>query len=646
LNTTGQNKYELLVDSVVDYAICLINLDGTIASWNVGSERSTGYTAPEVLGKHFGVFYTREAQAAREPEQALVTARDEGRVEAEGWRCRKDGTTYWANMVIDVVKTSDGTPIGYASVTRDLTERKEAEDRLRRSEEQFRLLLQGVGDCAIYMLDPAGFITSWNTGAQRIKGYTREEILGKHLSTFYTLEDRAAGEPQRALGIATSTGRFEAEGWRVRKNGSSFWAHVIIDRITDDDGHHVGFAKVTRDITARRDADVALANAREALFQSQKLEAVGQLTGGVAHDFNNLLMAVIGSLELLEGRLSHDPQALNLLGNALAGARRGAALTKRMLAFARKQELKPTSIDVKALVQEIGGLLQRSAGPTITIDTVFPLTLHHTLVDGNQLELALLNLVMNARDAMPDGGHIVMTAKNETVETSGHRTALPPGNYVSLAVTDSGHGMDAATLERATEPFFTTKGIGKGTGLGLSMVHGLAEQSGGRLLLRSDTNRGTTAELWLPVATTEQVAPVRTQTDRETEIQASVAQSILVVDDDPLIAMTMTAVLNDLGHVTVEANSAREALEHLSKKNYFDLMITDYAMPVMNGLQLIEEVQSRWPGLPIILASGYAELPEGSAREVLRLPKPFGRADLVRVVDAAAAKSTARNAAV
>ncbi|MGO4504611.1 MULTISPECIES: PAS domain S-box protein [unclassified Dyella] len=644
MNTTGQNKYELLVDSVVDYAICLINLDGTIASWNIGSERSAGYTASEVLGAHLSMFYTDEARAAGEPELALVTAYEEGRVEAEGWRCRKDGTQYWANMVLDLVKTSDGTPIGYASVTRDLTERKQAEDRLRHSEEQFRLLLQGVGDCAIYMLNQDGFITSWNTGAQRIKGYTREEILGKHLSTFYTLEDRAAGEPQRALGVAASTGRFEAEGWRVRKDGTSFWAHVIIDRITDDNGRHVGFAKVTRDITARRDADAALADAREALFQSQKLEAIGQLTGGVAHDFNNLLMAVIGSLELMEPRLTHDPQALNLLGNALAGARRGAALTKRMLAFARKQELKPTAIDLRALVQEISSLLQRSAGPTITIDTVFPLTLHQTLVDGNQLELALLNLVMNARDAMPEGGHIIITSRNETIEQSGHRTALPPGNYVSLSVTDDGHGMDPATLERAAEPFFTTKGIGKGTGLGLSMVHGLAEQSGGRLLLRSQEGRGTTAELWLPMAGTSVAAPARAP-EPEPEANAT-AQSILVVDDDPLIAMTITAVLNDLGHVTVEAHSAREALEQLSQKTFFDVMITDYAMPVMNGLQLIEEVQSRWPGLPIILASGYAELPEGSARNVLRLPKPFGRADLVRVVEAAVARPAAKNAHV
>lgn len=634
---TGHNKYELLVDSVIDYAIYLLDLDGSVASWNAGAERSTGYTADEVLGKHVRMFHTDDERATGEPDRQLRKVRTEGRLETEGWRRRKDGTLYWANVVLDLVKTADGTPIGYASVTRDLTERKRAEDNLRRSEEQFRLLLQGVGDCAIYMIDPNGFITSWNTGAQRIKGYTREEILGKHLSTFYTLEDRASGELNRALGTAAETGRYESEGWRVRKDGTSFWAHVIIDRINDDDGRHIGFAKITRDITARRNADIALTEAREALFQSQKLEAVGQLTGGVAHDFNNLLMAVIGSLELLETRLTHDPQSLNLLANALAGARRGAALTKRMLAFARKQELSPTSVDVQTLVQGIAPLLQRSAGPTITVDTVFPLALHYTLVDGNQLELALLNLVMNARDAMPDGGHIIISAKNQTVDSDSHRTGLGQGEYVSLTVTDEGTGMDPDTLNRAMEPFFTTKGIGKGTGLGLSMVHGLAEQSGGRLVLRSELGRGTTAELWLPVSSLQQQVAEPLGDEPPVVSTSAGALTILVVDDDPLIAMTMTAVLNDLGHLTVECNSARDALEQLEQKAYFDLMITDYAMPGMNGHQLAQEVKARWPHLPIILASGYAELPEGAAKTVLRLPKPFGREDLVRVIDAAAA---------
>lgn len=634
MNLNEVNKYRLLVDAIVDYSICMLDIDGHISSWNSGAQRSTGYRADEIIGQHFACLYSNEDRLAGKPDEDLLTARSEGRFETESWRIRKDGTQFLASVVIDPVRTHDGTLIGYAKIMRDLTERQQDKNRLRHSEEQFRRLVHSVEDYAIYMLDPQGLVSSWNSGAQRIKGYSANEIIGQHFSLFYTLEDRATHEPERALRIATETGRFEKEGWRLRKDGSSFWAHVVIDRILDDDGEHIGFAKVTQDITNKRDADLALAEAREALFQSQKLEAVGQLTGGVAHDFNNLLMAVLASLELLESHLRDDPRALNLLANAVAGAKRGAALTQRMLAFARKQELKPTPVDIKALIQGISGLLQRSAGPTITIDTVFPLTLEQVLVDSNQLELALLNLVMNARDAMPDGGRIIIAARTENVRQGNHRTGLPTGSYVCIALTDEGHGMDPETLQRAMEPFFTTKGIGKGTGLGLSMVHGLAEQSGGRLVMHSAVAHGTTAELWLPMAAA--------QADRAPLIEPPVVSpvqgaglSILVVDDDPLIAMTMNAVLTDMGHQSREAHSGKVALELLETGCVVDVIITDYAMPGMTGIQFAERVKAQWPALPVILASGYAELPEDSGADIIRLPKPYGRADLIRAINLA-----------
>ena len=347
------------------------------------------------------------------------------------------------------------------------------------------------------MLTPEGRVSSWNAGAQRIKGYRAEEIIGQHFSRFYSEQDQRAGAPQLALETAAREGRFEKEGWRIRKDGSKFMASVVIDPIRADDGTLLGFAKITRDITERRKSERALQDAREALFQSQKMDAIGQLTGGVAHDFNNLLMAVLGSLELLRKRLPDDPKTMRLVDNAMHAAQRGAGLTQRMLAFARRQELNPVVLDVANLVRGMTDLLHSSLGATAQIRMDFASGLSKILADPNQLELAILNLAVNARDAMPKGGSIVITAREEKVAGAAD---LMDGRYVCLSVTDDGIGMDEATRRRALEPFFTTKGVGKGTGLGLSMVHGMIQQSGGKFVLKSSKGEGTTAELWLPVA--------------------------------------------------------------------------------------------------------------------------------------------------
>ena len=491
------DRYRLLIDAITDYAIYMLDPDGRVTSWNPGAQRFKGYAAGEIIGQHFSRFYSEQDRAEGAPANALRIASQEGRFEREGWRIRKDGSRFWAHVIIDPIRTPEGQLIGFAKITRYLTERKLAETALRASQEQFRILVQGVTDYAIFMLDPSGQVSNWNPGAERIKGYAPAEVIGSHFSRFYTPEDRQAGAPERALAIAVAEGRYEQEGWRVRKDGSRFFAHVIIDPIRGDGGELIGFAKITRDVTERRAAQKALDDAREALLQSQKLEAIGQLTGGVAHDFNNLLMAVLGSLELVRKRLPHDPRITPLIDNAMQGAQRGAALTQRMLAFARKQDLKLDPVDVPALVRGMTGLLQRSLGPAMRIETHFPRGLGLVLTDPNQLENALLNLAVNARDAMPDGGAIRIQARPETLGAA-TEIGLPPGDYVRLTISDTGHGMDGATLARATEPFFTTKGVGKGTGLGLSMVHGLAEQSGGRMTVRSQVGEGTTVEVWLP----------------------------------------------------------------------------------------------------------------------------------------------------
>jgi PAS domain S-box-containing protein len=626
-STGGEDRYRILVEAVTDYAIYMLDPSGIVTSWNAGAERFKGYSPIEIIGQHFSRFYTDEDRESGLPARALEISAREGKFESEGWRVRRDGTRFWAHVVIDPIREPSGKLTGFAKVTRDLTERKKAEEELRKSQEQFQRLVQGVTDYAIYMLDPEGIITSWNSGAERIKGYSADEIIGKHFSQFYTPEDRERGSPESALETAAREGRSEREGWRLRKDATRFWSHVVIDAIRGEDGTILGFAKITRDITERKKAQESLDQAREALFHSQKMDAIGKLTGGVAHDFNNLLMAVLSSLALLRKRMPGDPQLLRLLDNAVLGAQRGASLTQRMLAFARRQQLDQKPVDLISLIQGMKELLERSLGSRATIETKFPLSLNQVMVDESQIELALLNLCVNARDAMPDSGTILISAREESV-VQGADTGLAPGQYVCLSITDSGEGMDEETLARATEPFFTTKGVGKGTGLGLSMVHGMTEQMGGRFVLKSSKAAGTTAEMWLPMATAtsdlahEQDVPVQQTTE-------AAPLRILAVDDDALVLLNTAAMLEELGHSVEEAHSAAAALD-LLKEQPFDLVITDHAMPKMTGLQLSDAIKDKWPNIAVIIATGYAELP--GAREMKILSKPFTEHELASAI--------------
>ena len=543
---------------------------------------------------------------------------------------------------------SDGSTAQLA-ITRDVTERNksrqaqqqltaELEDkvqgrtheleaalhRLQESERSFQLLVESVTDYALYMLDPTGRVISWNSGARRIKGYEAADIIGKNFECFYSEQDRAAGVPAAGLRTAAREGRLETEGWRLRKDGTRFWANVIIDAITSD-GHLVGYAKITRDITERRAAEARLR-------QAQKMEAVGQFTGGAAHDFNNLLMAILGSLEILRKRLPNDPRLLALLDNAVQGAKRGSSLTQRMLAFARRQELKHEAVDLAHLVNNMLELLERSLGPTINIETRFPLEVMRVRTDANQLETALLNLAINSRDAMPNGGTITISLAKHTI-AGGHPTSLPPGPYACLVVADTGQGMDEATLARATEPFFTTKGIGKGTGLGLSMVDGLTAQSGGKLIVQSTAGRGTTMELWFPITTMVDGATERGPETHE-GAHAERPLCILAVDDDSLVLSNVAVMLEDLGHKVIAVGSGAKAIEEIESMPSIDVVITDQAMPVMTGLQLIEILRARRPGLPVILATGFAELPPRLSPPIGRLSKPFTQRALAQALAA------------
>lgn len=496
--------------------------------------------------------------------------------------------------------------------------------------ERFQLLVSAVRDYAIYMLDPAGHIVSWNAGAERFKGYKAEEVIGRHFSMFYTPEDRERGIPELALKTAQTSGKFETEGWRMRKDGGRFWAHVMVDPITDSAGNLVGFAKITRDLTERREAQDKLEKAREALFQSQKMEAIGQFTGGVAHDFNNLLAVVLGGLELVQRRVGEgDPQLHRLLDNIRQAAQRGANLTQRMLAFARRQELKPALIDICDQIRGMVDLLDRSLGPDITLATRFPRKAVMVLVDPTQLEMAVLNLAINARDAMPAGGTVTVEVVTEALD-EGNSHGLGAGDYAVLTVIDHGMGMDEETVRHAVEPFFSTKGVGKGTGLGLSMVHGLAEQSGGRFVLRSTPGKGTRATLLLPLQPAKRAEEPQREANKGTSPPPSL--NLLIVDDDALVLTTTAAMLEEAGHTVTSAYSGQEALKVLAYSEPFDVLVTDQGMPNMTGQQLIQRVRAQFPGMPVILATGYAETPPGLAQDVIRLGKPFMQEQLLAAV--------------
>ena len=544
---------------------------------------------------------------------------------------RPDGEIRHLESHGEVVKDSEGNVVELMGICQDVTTQKAADIALRESEEQLRRLVNGIHDYAIFMLDPNGRIVSWNAGAARIKRYSREEILGRHVSTFYTPEDRATDLPGHALKTAAIEGRYEGEGWRVRKDGSRFWANVVIDAIHDVDGKLVGFGKITRDVTEKREAMLALEQTRDELAQAQKMETIGQLTGGVAHDFNNLLAAIISSLRLLEKRLPNDPQSGRLLENAVSAAERGASLTQRLLTFARRQDLKPEIVDVSKLVAGMTELLSRSVGlSTIAIDITSSGGPTTARIDPTQLELAIFNLAINARDAMPNGGALAIRISDEIVINAPADLDLKPGRYVRIGVRDTGVGMDAETLRRSIEPFFTTKGIGKGTGLGLSMVQGLVAQSGGAMKIESKVGQGTTISIWIP-ASDQAVSPaVQKPTPTADPIKGC---RVLIVDDDPLVAMGTSAMLEDLGHSVMEASSGTQALKILDTDSDVDLVITDQAMPGMTGTELIKKIREQRPELPIILATGWAELPNNPVPEVPRLLKPYRQEDLAAAIN-------------
>ncbi len=479
------------------------------------------------------------------------------------------------------------------------------------SERNFRLLVENVADYALYMLDPTGVVTSWNIGGQRIKGYLPGEIIGQHFSRFYTEVDRANGKPQRALRIAREQGRYEEDGWRVRKDGTFFWASVVIDPVYED-GNLIGFAKITRDITERREAQLKFERMQQQLAESQKLDALGQLTGGVAHDFNNLLMIISGSVHTLKKGIDDDPRRARAIAAIEAATQRGAALTSQLLTFARRQSVNPQAVDVSERINALREVLQTGVGSSVTLHLAIDAHVWPAMVDVAEFETALVNLVINARDAMAAGGTITVSARNETLREEVHA-----GEYVAIAVEDNGTGIAPDVLGKIFDPFFTTKPIGKGTGLGLSQVHGFAHQAGGTVRVDSELGKGTRITMLLPRKDRS------AQVEKTGSFETGGSGTVLLVEDNPDVATVSANLLEQLGYTVRRVESAEAALREIELDG-IDFVFSDIVMPgKMDGLSLARHLRAVRPGLPILLASGYSDAAINVRGDFPILRKPY-----------------------
>lgn len=614
------HMFRQFIANIMDYAIYTISPQGVVTSWNAGVERFIGYAQDEFIGRSFSSLCTEEDQAIGRSAEVLRLAERET-YESEAWWVRKDGTRFWAEFAINPIRSTEGKLIGFTNVMRDITKRRADQEAQHRTEEQFRLLVQSVTDYAIFMLSPDGLVTNWNAGAERIKGYTAEEIVGSHFSRFYTDDEKAQGLPQRALELAAKEGRYEREGWRLRKDGSRFLANVVIDPIRDIDGTLIGYAKVTRDVTERRESEQALARTKEELFQSQKLDAIGKLTGGIAHDFNNLLNVIVNGLDLLrtEPERSIQHRATETMRRA---ADRGAALTRQLLTFARQQPFSLAPVQLNKTIAEFESVLRRALPSNITLEVRMPPTLPLVLVDAAQVEVALLNLIVNARDAINGAGQIILEA--EIFDGIPAGSMLPDCKYVRVSVRDNGCGMSEEVRQRALEPFFTTKPIGQGTGLGLSQAYGLIQQAQGYIMLASVPGNGTTVSMYFPSLNSAHL---------DTSA-ADAAEKVLLVDDQPEVLDMAAHLFRSLGYDVLCANNGSEALEKLGAHQDVAILFSDIVMPGMNGVELAKAARNQLPNLKVILASGYVASSLREHHDELQdfdfMQKPYRLSDLIK----------------
>lgn len=593
--------FALLIGSVVDYAIYMLDVSGYIVSWNAGGERIKGYAAQDVLGRHFSLFYTADERDAGIPWRNLQIAAQDGRYGGEGWRVRKDGTRFWANVVIDPI-LDDGKLIGFAKITRDVTARRASELALRESERMARGIIDTALD-GFVQVDEAGLITEWNPHASAKLGWARDEVVGRPLA------DVLLAEADRELGAAAlppsvrDTSMVAAHPTMdvVTRGGSTLPVELSISTLPfgGGDRYNVFFRDLSDKLLIEKQ-----------LRQAQKMEVVGQLTSGIAHDFNNLLQGMIGALEIIQSRV--EAGRANDIGpfvdGAIASATRAAALTHRLLAFARRQPLDPHPLDANPLIRGMGELMQRTLGENIQLRFVLTPGLWPTLCDPNQLENALLNLAVNAADAMRGSGRLTVRSRNVDVdEVKAQRWQdVPAGQYICIDVSDTGVGMPPEVVERAFDPFFTTKQPGQGTGLGLSMVYGFAHQSGGHCDIHSKPGEGATVRIFLPRR--EMVPGVPSPGTEHVPATRAPAHGglVLVVEDEVIVRNVVVEMLRQLGYQTLEAADAESALDVLRDVTTLDLLVSDIGLPGLDGRQLADAALELHPQLRVLLMSGYA----------------------------------------
>jgi PAS domain S-box-containing protein len=588
------------------------NFEGYFVAVNPAWTSLLGWSEREIKAMHVDELRHPE-DAAHSKAGREQLARGAKTIHIENRFRHKDGTWRWLHWTM----TAEQGQI-YV-IGKNISAEKISAQKLRESDRQFRLLVEGVVDYALYMLDKGGTVSSWNTGAQRIKGYTSEDIIGSHFSRFYTDEDRATNLPGRALATAEREGRFEAEGWRVRKDGSRFWASVAIDAIRDEEGELIGFAKITRDISERRNAQLALEQTQRQAAYAQKMEALGQLTGGVAHDFNNMLMVISGQAQALMRRLTDQKDLRSIRAISLA-AERGETLTRQLLAFSRRQTLNPTPTSLQKRFEEFRDILITSAREDIRLALQIAENTWPVAVDVSELQLAVVNVVINARDAMPDGGTILI----ETENISAHRGAIPDdlsGDFVAIKITDTGTGIAEEVLPRIFEPFFTTKQQERGTGLGLSQVYGFARQSGGTVGIDSKLGRGTTVTLYLP----RTLRPV-VEIDKTTEVPRAPSRgnTVLLVEDNPQVSDITADLIDSLGYRVIAADCAAAALAILKSGETIDLVFSDVVLPGdLDGFELAQSIRQSHPRLPVLLTTGYTDASHAIRGDYPILRKPY-----------------------